>query len=81
MFRPLVTALLLLAVAAPAPPARAGDERQHYQEQLQQLFLRLDRDADGRLDRQEARVNAYLKRHFQRLDQGGKGYLLPSDLR
>lgn len=80
MLRPLVAALLLLAVAAPGQPARAGDELQRYQARLQQLFRRLDRDLDGRLDLEEARANAYLRRHFERLDRGGKGYLLPADL-
>jgi Ca2+-binding EF-hand superfamily protein len=77
----LVTALLLLVAAAPGQPVRAGDELQRYQEQLQQLFRRLDSDGDGRLTLEEARANAYLRRHFERLDRGGKGYLLPSDLR
>ena len=29
----------------------------------------------------EVRANAYLQRHFERLDRGGKGYLVPGDLR
>ncbi len=81
MFPALVTALWLLVAVAPGQPVLAGDELQRYQEQLQQLFHRLDSDGDGRLTREEVRVNAYLRRHFERLDRGGKGYLLPSDLR
>ena len=62
---------------APAEPS----EQQRYQQRLQQLLHQLDRNGDGRLDRQEASRNAYLERHFDRLDRGGKGYLQPSDLR
>jgi Ca2+-binding EF-hand superfamily protein len=73
---------LLLMVSAPAPPALAqASEQQQYQQRLRQLFTQLDRNGDGRLDRREASRNAFLERHFDRLDQGGKGYLLPSDLR
>jgi Ca2+-binding EF-hand superfamily protein len=62
-------------------PSQAADEVQQYQQRLGQLFLQLDRNADGRLERDEVRTNAYLQRHFDRLDRGGKGYLVPSDLR
>jgi len=74
---------LVLAVGAPAlPPAAAQpSELRDYQQRLLQLFHQLDRNGDGRLDRREASRNAYLERHFDRLDRGGKGYLLPSDLR
>jgi hypothetical protein len=73
---------LLLVLGAPAPAALAqASEELHYQRRLRQLFDRLDRNADGRLDRLEVSRNAYLERHFDRLDRGGKGYLLPSDLR
>jgi hypothetical protein len=61
-------------------PARAGDELQLYQRRLEELFWRLDRNADGRLDRDEVRANAYLRRHFDRLDRSGKGFLVPADL-
>lgn len=76
----LVAGLLLLALAA-APPLRAGDEVELYQQRLQQLFRQLDRNGDGRLERDEARANPYLLRHFDRLDRGGKGFLVPADLR
>ena len=75
----LASALLLAAAVAPLP-LRAGEQEQ-YQQRLRHLFLELDRNRDGRLDRSEASRNRYLERHFNRLDQGGKGYLLPSDLR
>jgi hypothetical protein len=73
---------LLLVVSAPAIPAAVqANDQQQYQQRLLQLFHTLDRNGDGRLDRREASRNPYLERHFNRLDQGGKGYLLPSDLR
>ena len=77
-----LTGVLLLALVGSAGLAsRAADEMQDYQQRLGQLFRQLDRNADGRLERDEVRSNAYLQRHFERLDRGGKGYLVPSDLR
>ncbi len=73
-------ALVLLAGLLVAP-VRAADELELYQQRLGQLFLQLDRNGDGRLDRQEAAANAYLRRHFDRLDRAGKGFLTPGDLR
>lgn len=80
----LRSALVLLSLVAGAPllgPALAGDELQEFQHRMGQLFRQLDRDGDGRLGRDEVRANAYLQRHFDRLDRGGKGYLVPGDLR
>ena len=71
---------LLLPGGAGDLPVWADAELERFQQRLGQLFRQLDRDGDGRLDRQEARANAYLLRHFERLDRGGKGYLLPGDL-
>lgn len=73
--------LWLSPPGAMALPARADDEVELYQQRLQQLFRQLDRNGDGRLDRDEARANPYLLRHFDRLDRGGKGFLVPADLR
>lgn len=76
----LAAALLLGGVATGAAPAHADDELIRFRLRLEKLFRRLDLDGDGRLDRQEAHANPYLRRHFERLDRGGKGYLLPEDL-
>ena len=76
----LLSLLLLGAVGASGLPVRADAELERFQQRLGQLFRQLDRDGDGRLDRLEVRANAYLQRHFERLDRGGKGYLLPGDL-
>jgi hypothetical protein len=83
----LLSALMGAGVAG-APPASArqpgaadAEALEQYQRRLGQLFHQLDRNGDGRLDRQEVRANPYLQRHFDRLDRGGKGFLAPSDLR
>ena len=52
-----------------------------YQQRLQRLFQRLDRDGDQRLERSEVEGHPYLERHFERLDQQKRGYLSPADLR
>ncbi|MFU8883956.1 MAG: hypothetical protein ACNA8O_00690 [Cyanobacteriota bacterium] len=80
----LVGALMAMATAitpAAGLPAVRANELELYQQRMGQLFQQLDRNGDGRLDRQEAQQNPYLRRHFDRLDRGGKGYLVPADLR
>ena len=79
--RALAGGVLLAVLGSAGLPTRAADELQHYQQRLGQLFRQLDRNADGRLESDEARANAYLQRHFERLDRGDKGYLVPGDLR
>ena len=79
--RALAGGLVLALMAGASLPSLAADEVQQYQQRLGQLFQQLDRNGDGRLEREEVRANAYLQRHFDRLDRGGKGYLVPSDLR
>ncbi|MEB3202645.1 MAG: EF-hand domain-containing protein [Synechococcus sp.] len=81
---PITALAVLLGLLLGFPlgsPAWASDEVEQYQQRMGQLFRQLDRNGDGRLDREDARANAYLQRHFDRLDRGGKGYLLPGDLR
>lgn len=78
------TAALLLAVtalAAVGAQAQTEAELQSYQRRLQQLFERLDRNGDQRLQPEEVEGHPYLQRHFQRLDQRGRGYLVPDDLK
>jgi hypothetical protein len=69
-------------VLGQALPGRAEETRslQLYQQRMQIWFERLDRNRDGRLTPQESRGQPYLETNFQRLDQQGRGYLLPSDL-
>ena len=55
-------------------------EQQAYQQRLQQLFIRLDRNGDRRLQRQEVQGQPYLERHFERLDRQRRGFLVPADL-
>lgn len=77
----LAGGLLLASVGGAELAAQAADELEVYQQRLGQLFRQLDRNGDGRLERDEVRANAYLQRHFERLDRGSKGYLVPGDLR
>ncbi len=72
----------LLGAALTPGPLRAQDLRQleQYQQRLEAWFQQLDRNGDGRLSVEEARGSSYLEMNFQRLDSGGRGYLLPSDL-
>ena len=72
--------LLLVLGGSPALRAQTSAELQGYQQRLQHLFQRLDRNADHRLDRQEVQGHPYLERHFERLDRQGRGYLTPEDL-
>lgn len=75
----IAAALISLAGGAGAW-AQTAAEQQSYQQRMQQLFLRLDRNGDQRLQRQEVQGQAYLERHFERLDHERRGYLTPSDL-
>lgn len=77
----LLTALLLAGAGPGAAPVLAGDELERYQLRMEKLFRRLDVNADGRLSREEAQANRFITRHFDRLDRGRKGYLVPADLR
>lgn len=77
----LVSALVLAVAAGPLQSVQAADELQQFQQRMDRLFRQLDRNGDGRLERDEVRANAYLQRHFERLDRGDKGYLVPGDLR
>lgn len=82
-------ALLLLGAAqaagidggTAAVQAQTQLEVRTYQQRLQRLFQRLDRDGDQRLERSEVEGHPYLERHFERLDQKKRGYLSPADLR
>lgn len=82
-------ALLLLGAAqaagidggTAAVKAQTQLEVKTYQQRLQRLFQRLDRDGDQRLERSEVEGHPYLERHFERLDQQKRGYLSPADLR
>lgn len=83
----LATALMLTLTAgvglglAPAQANQHQEEIQQFRRRLGRLFRELDRNGDGRLDRDEVRANPFLNRHFERLDREGKGYLVPGDLR
>jgi len=77
----LIPSVLAGVVSLTIQPIWADADLDQYQQRLGQLFRQLDRNADGRLERDEVRANAYLWRHFDRLDRGSKGYLTPRDLR
>lgn len=79
--RALAFALALSLGAPGVSRAQTAAEQQSYQQRLQQLFQRLDRNGDQRLQRQEVQGHAYLERHFDRLDSQRRGYLTPEDLR
>jgi hypothetical protein len=89
VFRPALFASRLAAALALALPPLAGaqpvlaqtrGELERYQQRLEQLFERLDRNGDRRLTPAEVQGHPYLQRHFQRLDRQGRGYLVPADL-
>lgn len=75
----LVVTSLLLSLAGPGH-AQETRSLQLYHQRMQAWFERLDRNRDGRLTPQESRGQPYLETNFQRLDEEGRGYLLPSDL-
>ncbi len=75
----LLLASLLLSQAGPGL-AQDARSQQLYHQRMQDWFERLDRNRDGRLTPQESRGQPYLETNFQRLDQRGRGYLLPTDL-
>ncbi len=77
----IIPCVLAGVVSLPIQPIWADADLEQYQQRLGQLFRQLDRNADDRLERDEVRANAYLWRHFDRLDRGSKGYLTPRDLR
>jgi Ca2+-binding EF-hand superfamily protein len=79
--RALAFALALSLGAPGVGRAQTAAEQQSYQQRLQQLFQRLDRNGDQRLQRQEVEGHTYLERHFERLDSQRRGYLSPEDLR
>ena len=70
-------ALLLLTSAVTASPGR--ESMRDYSQRMEALFLRLDVDGDGRLNRQEVKGQKALKRRLRR--QGNRPYLLLKDLR
>ncbi|CAK6688777.1 hypothetical protein IFHNHDMJ_00476 [Synechococcus sp. CBW1107] len=79
------TAVALAAAVAPSPPLHAMQLAQQqrdletYRQRLQNLFRRLDRNGDQRLERSEVRGHAYIEKHFERLDRSGRGHLTPAD--
>jgi Ca2+-binding EF-hand superfamily protein len=78
--QPLTAGLLAAVLIAGPAQAQSAAELQGYQQRLQQLFQRLDRNGDRRLERREVDGQPYLQRHFERLDQQQRGYLRPEDL-
>ena len=75
-----IAAGLLTLGGAGSMHAQTPAEQQSYQQRLQQLFIRLDRDGDRRLQRREVHGQPYLERHFERLDRQRRGFLVPADL-
>ncbi len=76
----LLTVLSLVGSLVPAAHGQELGDLQRYQRRLEKLFRKLDSNGDGRLSPGEARGRPFLESNFQRLDQGGKGYLLQPDL-
>ena len=75
-----IAAALISLVGGAGAWGQTAAEQQSYQQRMQQLFQRLDRNGDQRLQRLEVQGQIYLERHFERLDREGRGYLTPSDL-
>lgn len=73
-------ALWCLVVSPAAVQCQETLQLLRYQQKLEAWFQRLDRDGDGRLTPAEVRGHPFLEINFNRLDQGRRGYLLPSDL-
>jgi Ca2+-binding EF-hand superfamily protein len=74
--------VLLVAVVGLAQEAKGQEmgDLERYQNRLQNLFRQLDSNGDGRLGPAEVKGRSFLETNFQRLDQGGKGYLVLEDL-
>lgn len=75
-----VGAALVLASLPEAGLCQGASELERYQRRLEDWFQQLDRNRDGRLNRDEVRGHPFLEMKFERLDRNDRGYLLPADL-
>jgi Ca2+-binding EF-hand superfamily protein len=72
-------ALLVLGAAPAAGRPTTPEQLRSYRNRLQGLFLRYDRNGDGRLEAAEVRGHPYLERRLRRLEPR-RSYLIRSDL-
>ena len=77
---PLIAALVFASSAALAQAADGPEGHGHRGAMLERL-KQADTNADGMLNRDEAKALPMISKHFDQIDANGDGYITPDELR